>query len=147
MPATIIKEFAAELSGPFADILNCSIKRGEYADIWKTEMVTPVPKAYPSKDESELRKISGLKNFSKITEKIIGDLMMDDISASRDESQYGNEKGVSVNHYLIKMIHEILLAVDNNFAVFCAYFVKWHGRESTVRNLNGGGPQGIPIKQ
>ena len=76
IPATIIKEFAAELSGPFADILNCSIKRGEYADIWKTEMVTPVPKAYPPKDESELRKISGLKNFSKITEQIIGDLMM-----------------------------------------------------------------------
>ena len=51
--------------------------------------------------------------------------MMDDMSASRDESQYGNEKGVSVNHYLIKMIHEILLAVDKNsekekFAVFCA---------------------------
>ena len=48
---------------------------------------------------------------------------------SRDQSQYGNEKGVSVNHYLIKMINEILLAVDKNtanekFAVLCT-MIDW----------------------
>ena len=31
------------------------------------------------------------------------------MSKTRDPSQYGNEKGVSVNHYLIKMINEILV--------------------------------------
>ena len=71
IPAIIIKEFAVELSSPLADIINCSVKRGEYADIWKVETVTPVPKVFPPKKVSELRKISSLKNFSKITEKII----------------------------------------------------------------------------
>ena len=188
IPASIIKEFAAELSSPLADVINCSIKRGEYADIWKIEMVTPVPKIYPPRNVTQLRKISGLKNFSKVTEKIIGDWMLKDMENNRDQSQYGNEKGVGVNHYLIKMINEILKSVDKNsvyekFAVFCSmvdwkqafdrqcpklgvqsflkngvrksllpllinYFqnrkmiVKWHGTESTLRNLNGGGPQG-----
>ena len=55
--------------------------------------------------------------------------MLSDMSESRDPAQYGNEKGVSVNHYLIKMINEILLCVDKNsandkFAVFCT-MVDW----------------------
>ena len=31
-----------------------------------------------------------------------------------DISQYGNQKNVSIQHYLIKMIHRILTAIDNN---------------------------------
>ena len=188
VPASIIKEFAAELSTPLADIISCSISRGEYANIWKLETVTPVPKVYPPKTLNDLRKISGLLNFSKITEKHIGDWMLADMKETRDPSQYGNEKGVSVNHYLIKMIDEILRNLDRNsvyekFAVFCTmvdwkqafdrqcprlgvesfirngvrkslipllinYFqnrkivVKWHGTLSSLRELNGGGPQG-----
>ena len=188
IPAKVIKEFAPELSSPMADILNCMVRRGEFPDIWKLEMVTPVPKVYPPASVNDLMKISGLKNFSKIAEKILGNFLILDMSETRDPSQYGNEKGISVNHYLIKMINEILVSVDKNaanekFAVFCSlidwrqafdrqfhtlgvqsfinngvrnslipllvnYFqkrqmiVKWHNQESTLRKLNGGGPQG-----
>ena len=79
-------------------------------------MVSPVPKVFPTLAMDELRKIAGLKNFSKISEKIISELMISDMKELRDRSQYGNEKGVSVNHYLIKMIHEILTGVDRNSA-------------------------------
>ena len=57
IPAKIIKEFAPELAVPFADILNCMVTRGEYPDIWKLEMVTPVPKKHPTMEISDLRKI------------------------------------------------------------------------------------------
>ena len=105
------------------------LHRGEYPDIWKIEMVTPVPKVYPPQTVEQLRKISGLKNLSKTAERVVGDFMLSDMSESRDPAQYGNEKGVSVNHYLIKMINEILLSVDKNtandkFAVFCT-MVDW----------------------
>ena len=188
VPAKIIKEFAPEISTPLADIISCMVTRGEFPNIWKLEMVTPAPKVYPTPSVNELRKISGLKNLSKIAEKILGAVLISDMSATRDPSQYGNEKGISVNHYLIKMINEILVSVDKNtanekFAVWCSlidwkqafdrqcptlgvqsfvnngvrnclvpllinYFenrkmiVKWHGQESTVRDLIGGGPQG-----
>ena len=60
-----------------------------------------------------------------MTEKIISEWLISDMSGARDMSQYGNEKGVSVNHYLIKMINEILVCVDKNtsnekFAVICS---------------------------
>ena len=188
IPAKLIKEFAPELSDPLSNILNCMVSRGEFPYIWKLEMVTPAAKVHPPASVSDLRKISGLKNFSKIAEKRLGKFIIEDMSNKRDPSQFGNQKGVSVNHYLIKMIHEILSSVDNNtasekFAVFCSmidwkqafdrqcptlgvqafvengvrndlvplltsYFqdrrmiVKWHGVESSLKILKGGGPQG-----
>ena len=114
IPAKIIKEFACELAKPLTDVINTMVSLGQYPNIWKIEIVSPVPKVYPTLILNDLRKIAGLKNFSKIAEKIISKWLISDMSDLRDRSQYGNEKGVSVNHYLIKMIYEILTSVDTN---------------------------------
>ena len=39
---------------------------------------------------------------------------MSDIENSLDSAQFGNRKGRSMNHYLIKIIHRILSTLDNN---------------------------------
>ena len=62
----------------------------------------------------ELRKISGITNFSKIFESFIAEILVLDMKSDRDPSQYGNSKGVSVQHYLIKMIDKVLRALDTN---------------------------------
>ena len=36
------------------------------------------------------------------------------MAVTQDSSQYGNEKGLSIEHYLVKMLHNILCAVDQN---------------------------------
>ena len=113
-PAILIKQFAAYLAEPLCDVINTSIRRGEYPQIYKFEISTPVPKVHPPKTTSEIRNISGLLNFDKITEKLLSELIISDMSDSVDPSQYGNQKGVSIQHYLIKMIHRILTALDNN---------------------------------
>ena len=74
-----------------------------------------------------------------------------------DPAQYGNQRGVSVQHYLIKMIHRILTVLDNNskketFAVI-ANLIDWNnafprqcpklGIESFVNN--GVRPSLIPV--
>ena len=79
VPAKIIKEFAPELSAPLADIINCMDKRGEYANIWKLEMVTHAPKIHPPPTVDDLRMIYGLTNFSKIAEKILGSVLISDV--------------------------------------------------------------------
>ena len=116
---------ACELAAPFTDVVYSSLLQGIFPNIWKLEMVTPVPKVFPSETVNDLRKIAGLLNFSKVAEQIISVWLISDMAGSRDSSQYGNEKGVSVNHYLTKMIHEILVSVDKNncnekFAVICS---------------------------
>ena len=49
-----------------------------------------------------------------MADKIIGQFLIDDMAETRDPSQYGNEKKISAQHYLIKMLNRILTAVDTN---------------------------------
>ena len=44
----------------------------------------------------------------------LAEVMVEDIQPNRDPSQYGNSKGVSTQHYLIKMINRILTVPDQN---------------------------------
>ena len=113
-PAKLVKTFAAYLAEPLADIINTSVRRGEYPNIYKFEVSTPVPKVYPTQSTAQLRNISGLFNFDKIFEKLLAEMMISDMSNNLDPAQYGNQKGLSIQHYLINMIHRILTVLDNN---------------------------------
>ena len=129
-PAKLIKHFAAYLAEPLTHIFNTSIKRGEYPEIYKFEICTPVPKVISPQDVTQLRNISGLLNFDKIFEKLLAQVMIADMQAKMDPSQYGNNKGISIQHYLINMIHRILTVLDNNsrgeqFAVI-ANLIDWN---------------------
>ena len=56
-------------------------------------------------------------------------MLDEDMSAKRDVSQYGNQKNLSIQHYLIKTFHRILVGVDTNSQreAFCAilHMVDW----------------------
>ena len=95
-PATPIKQFAAYLAEPFADILNTSVRRGEYPKIYKFEVCTPVAKQYPPQTTSQLRNISGLLTFDKAMEKLLAELIVSDMEKQLDPGQFGNQKGVSI---------------------------------------------------
>ena len=107
MPAKLVKRFAKHLCIPFSHIMNSQFSQGQYADLWKIENVTPVPKTSPVKFKKDLRKISIFSNFSKISEKIVSDLVIEDMVKNLEKSQYGNQKGLSINHYLINMLNMI----------------------------------------
>ena len=61
-----------------------------------------------------MRKISGTKNLSKVYESLLSDSIIGDINDKIDPAQYGNEHGLSTTHYLVKMVHKILTALDTN---------------------------------
>ena len=120
-------------------------------------IVTPVPKVRAPEKLEQLRKISGLLNFSKITDCILTEFLVADMTSLNDKAQYGNVKGVSVQHYLINMIHKILLGLDKannseNSAVILN-MIDWsqafdrvshkHGIQSFIDN--GVRPSLIPI--
>ena len=156
-PARLIKQFAAYIAEPLTDIINTGVRQGEYPQLYKFEVCTPVPKSYPTLTTSQVRNISGLLTFDKIMESLISELIISDMSESVDPSQYGNQRGVSIQHYLINMVHRILTALDNNsrrqtFAVV-ANLIDWNnafprqcpklGIESFMRN--GVRPALIPV--
>ena len=112
VPARILKQFAGELSRPVTVVINSSLRQGIWPNIYKLEIVTPVPKVFPPMDIEQLRNISGLLNLDKVAEKLISKLMISDMKVKMDPSQYANQKGLSINHYLIKFIDRILEALD-----------------------------------
>ena len=129
IPAQVVKRFSKQLAKPICTIINTAIRKGQWPDRWKHEMVTPVPKEYPPKTVNELRPISGLPILDKVAEKIIAELMLEDMKESLDPKQFSNQKGLSTQHYLIQLVHRILTAVDKNtqkeaFAVV-ATLVDW----------------------
>ena len=113
LPMKLISKYADELTLPLCHIINCCLQTGQYPKIWKTEIVTPVPKVHPPEKLDHLRKISGLMNFSKICDCILTKFLVEDMDPESDKSQYGNVQGVSVQHYLVEMLHQILLNLDN----------------------------------
>ena len=140
------------------------------------------------KSPEELRNISGLITFDKISEQLLAELIIGDMANLLDKSQYANQKDLSLQHYLVKMINKILSDTDGcskseTNAVLATLYdwkeafprqcpklgieafikcgvrpslipmlinylqdrtmrVKWHGKISSERRLNGGGPQG-----
>ena len=109
-----MKHFAVYMAEPLTDIVNGSIKRGEYPKIYKFEVSILVPKSYPTFNTSQLRNISGLLYVWQNHGKLISEIIIFDIAAKMDSSQYGNKKGVSIQHYIVKMIHRIINTLDNN---------------------------------
>ena len=79
IPMKLIKYCAEELSFPLSDIYSRAISHGEYPDIYKLEIVTPVPKCYPPQTTADLRKIAGTKNFSKLFEKFLSEMIIQDM--------------------------------------------------------------------
>ena len=114
IPMKLIAEFSVELAEPFSHLFNVCLQEGIYPEIYKHEYVTPAPKVLPTEKIKDLRKISGFLNSAKVLDKLIAQYLISDMSPSRDLSQYGNEKQLSIQHHLTKMLHKILTVVDTN---------------------------------
>ena len=120
---------SGQLSKPLCVLINECIVRGCWPKFLKLEIVTPVPKVSKPETIDQLRNISGLMNLDKIMEKIICKMIIEDMKQKLDPSQFANQKGLSIQHYLIKMIDRILAALDSSSKGECvavlASMVDW----------------------
>ena len=103
VPAKVLKSFAKLLCGPLTVIINNCIQSGTWPDYLKHEMVTPIPKVPHPKVIDDLRNISGLMNVNKVMEKVTSKWIISDMKKKMDPAQFGNRKGVSIQHYLVKI--------------------------------------------
>ena len=156
LPIKIISHFSELLARPVHLVKEC-LGQGIYPNNWKIEYVTPVPKIFPPDNLADLRKVSGLLNFSKITSKLLAEWLAEDMANKRDKSQYGNLKKISAQHYLINMLHKILTTLDGNSVkksmAGILHIIDWSqafnrlGRTKGIQSFirNGVQPSLIPI--
>ena len=101
----IIKQIPHFMSHTVTHSINSIFEQQKYPELWKKEYITPIQKVTPAEALKSLRPISGVLNIAKITDRILAEFMLDDMADSRDKQQYGNEKGMSLNHLLIKLLN------------------------------------------
>lgn len=112
LPKRLIKEFAYELSLPLTYIFNLSFKTGIFPCQWKNATITPLEKKKLLVELGDLRPLSLTADFGKILEGFAASMILEDIAPNIDPLQYGNLKGSSTNHYLIKMLDIILKGLE-----------------------------------
>ena len=61
-----------------------------------------------------MRSNFGLLTTYKVFEKLLSELIISDMKDKFATAQYGNQRENSIQQYLVKTIHRILTAVDNN---------------------------------
>ena len=59
-------------------------------------------------------------------EQIVAEMVISDMKAKLDPSQYGNQKHISIQHYLVRLLHRVLTNTDRNCkgevnAVLCMF--------------------------
>lgn len=116
-PRQIMEEFAMYLALPFSDITNCALRSGIFPDAYKISEIVPIPKENPPRALKDLRPISKTPIGGKIIEKrMMNELETDIKETLNDPSQYGNTKGSSTTHYLIKLTDEACKSTDSGKA-------------------------------
>jgi hypothetical protein len=111
IPAAIIREFAYELSKPLTNLLNSSYQQGVVPSQWKKAVVIPLPKSSPPSWD-QLRPVSLTDHFAKLAETFVTEWILTDIEDKLDHNQFGNRKGVSTCHYLVKLINNLCSHAD-----------------------------------
>lgn len=115
-PKKILQEFAVELLVSYTNIINCSLTSRVFPNAYKHAEITPIPKCNPPRSLTDLRPISKTPIGGKMIEtKLVAELNKDVIS-KLDKDQYGNNKGCSATHYLIKLTDEAFKSTDKGEA-------------------------------
>ena len=113
----IIVEFASELALPFCNITNCVLQSGVLPEAFKISEIVAICKVNPPKTLKDLCPISKTPIGGKIIERmIISEIEHDNKESLIDPTQFGNTKGSSTTHYLIKLTNEALKSTNKGFA-------------------------------
>ena len=94
--AKIVKEFSEYLCVPLTDIINTSLKTGPWPSCYKKEVITLIPKEYPVLLIDMLRPILCLLTFNKVQEVAICEMVLSDMSAALDPTQYWNRRRTGI---------------------------------------------------
>ena len=115
-PETFHRKSCENLLPNLLHILNCSLQSNVFPEAYKKAEIIPIPKTNPPRSLSDLRQISKTPVGGKIIEKVIVSELEKDIKGKLDSSQYGNCRGSSTTHYLIKLTDQAFKSTAQGYA-------------------------------
>ena len=113
LPYQLRREYDLFLVTPLRYIFNECLETGVFPEKWKLEIVTPIAKISEPKQISDLRKIAGTSDYSKLLESFLKDWILEDIKYNIDPSQFGGRKGSGTEHLVVCFVDRVLKLLDS----------------------------------
>ena len=96
-------------------IFNSCIREGYIPTMWKSALISPIPKVHPTQNlQKDLRPISLTPAIIKQLEFFLYKWLIDCVNNKIDPIQFGALKGSSTVHALVLMLHDWYLNTDNS---------------------------------
>ncbi len=109
----MLRDLATYLAGPVAALFNSSLRDGYVPLKWKSAYITALPKKNPPQSiESDLRPVSLTSLLAKELERFVATWLKEAIDTKIGYLQFGNQRGVSTTHMLVKMLDSWGKALD-----------------------------------
>jgi Reverse transcriptase (RNA-dependent DNA polymerase)/Endonuclease-reverse transcriptase len=116
VPASFIKILCPFIVPFVTYIINNCITQSYFPALWKVANVRPIPKVSNPCEVDEFRPISILPSLSKVLERILMNQMQ--LFVTKNEMLYrfqsGFRSGHSTNSAMLKVIHDVAVAADND---------------------------------
>ena len=110
----LVAKFPDLLAIPLFHVFKKSFATSTWPKLWKSETVTVIPKCSRPKEMNHLRNLSCTPLFSKVMESFLLKELKSKISLNC--SQFGGQKGISIDHFLIETWDRILRALEDGRA-------------------------------
>ena len=107
IPAIVLKRCALVISPCLTEIANMCLATGEYPNLWKEAVITPIPKVVRSVSLADYRPVSLLPIMSKIVESHVNSILEHHIEHQLSDWQFGFRKGRSTSDALLSLQHFI----------------------------------------
>jgi len=117
LPSWLFRKCSVEIAPVVTHLINFSINLGQIPDVWRTAIVTPVPKVTQPPDCGDYRPISVTPILSRITEKIVVETWLrPSVPIALLPNQYGFIPTGSTTAALVHLFHGVTRMLES-----CSY--------------------------
>ncbi|XP_046491860.1 uncharacterized protein [Neodiprion pinetum] len=119
----ILKTFK-DLFGPLiADLVNLSSNSGYYPTLWRSSLITPIPKTRGPQSVVEMLPISILCAMSKVCERVVLDQVvcfLNDYNVL-DSRQTGFRQGMGTQTAVVKVVDDVRFGIDKQLVTLAVF--------------------------
>ena len=109
----MLRDLSAQLAGPVTALFNSSIRDGYVPHKRKSAYITALPKKSPPQAiQTDLRPVSLTSLLAKELERFVAEWLKKIVDPQTGYLQFGNQRGVSTTHMLVKMLDTWGKALD-----------------------------------
>ncbi|XP_046748859.1 uncharacterized protein LOC124412786 [Diprion similis] len=121
--AHVLKTFKVLFGPLITDLINSSLHSGCYPTLWRSSLITPIPKARSPQTVADMRPISILCAMSKVCERVVLDQIIRFLNDHDvlDRCQTGFRPGMGTQTAVIKFVDEVRCGIDEQLVTLAVF--------------------------